>query len=579
VSRSPLRPVILACAFLLLAQAAAAQTPGPPLNLTATLNSNNTISLQWTPPATGGAPTGYVVQIGTTPGANDVLNEQIGNVTSYTTTITVPPGASYYVRVRALNSSGVSVASNELTITRTCISPTEPPSSVAWRPISGLSVQLSWVQSADVSDYRVEVGTTPGASDVAVFNVGGGSRTFVTVSLPAAGTYYARVRAVRSCGIGPPTEDLRLVTTGALASTTVVINEFGSFVELKNISTIPVDISFWRIHTTTGVDQVVTRVATIRQGTILAPGCTYLLAVAGSVSVAPDEPLASNIVDGVAVVRNDGFIVDAAGRANSFDIASPDTPYIEGQPLPARRDSVGIASFARVADQDTNNNANDFIALGTATPQNSTACSTPPPPPPPPPSATPQPPTNLTATTSGNVVALAWTAPPPASGGALLNYQLEAGFSPGAANAGVFDIGPNVTAIVFNGVPNGIYYVRVRAVNSAGVSGPSNEAVIVVCGVGCTPAPGAVTNLTFQVSGSNVLLNWTAPSSGPSPTGYVIEAGTAPGLANIGQFPTGSTAAFVIVGGVPPGTYYVRVRALNGSTLGPASNEVVITVP
>jgi hypothetical protein len=161
----------------------------------------------------------------------------------------------------------------------------------------------------------------------------------------------------------------------------------------------------------------------------------------------------------------------------------------------------------------------------------------------------------------------------------VLLYRLEAGTAPGAANAGLFDFGPTVTAVVVNGVPNATFYVRVRAVNAAGVSGPSNEVTVVVCGPGCTPPPGAVTNLAAQVSGDEVLLTWAAPSSGPAPDNYVVEAGTATGLANLAVLPTGSTATFVLVVDVPRGAYFVRVRAARGGALGPPSNEIVVIVP
>jgi hypothetical protein len=191
----------------------------------------------------------------------------------------------------------------------------------------------------------------------------------------------------------------------------------------------------------------------------------------------------------------------------------------------------------------------------------------------------PLPPSNLTATVSGNSVALAWIAPPTPSGGPVLLYRLEAGTAPGASNAGLFDLPPSMTLAVFSGVPNGTFHARIRAVNAAGVSLPSNEVTIVVCSVGCTVPPGAVTNLAAQVSGREVLLTWVAPSSGLAPDGHVVEAGTASGLANLGQFPTGSTATFVIVTNVPSGTYFVRVRATRGGALGPPSNEVVVIVP
>jgi len=87
-------------------------------------------------------------------------------------------------------------------------------------------------------------------------------------------------------------------------------------------------------------------------------------------------------------------------------------------------------------------------------------------------------------------------------------------------------------------------------------------------------APGAPTNLTSGVAGSSVTLNWTAPSEGPV-NGYQVEAGSAPGLANLAVVGASGTA---FGASAPAGTYYVRVRARNAAGLGAPSNEVVVVV-
>jgi predicted nicotinamide N-methyase len=73
-------------------------------------------------------------------------------------------------------------------------------------------------------------------------------------------------------------------------------------------------------------------------------------------------------------------------------------------------------------------------------------------------------------------------------------------------------------------------------------------------------------------------LSWLAPFFG-TPTSYILEAGTASGLVDIIVFNTGSTAVTISVSGVPSGTYYVRVRAVNALGTSVASNERIISVP
>jgi predicted phage tail protein len=118
-------------------------------------------------------------------------------------------------------------------------------------------------------------------------------------------------------------------------------------------------------------------------------------------------------------------------------------------------------------------------------------------------------------------------------------------------------------------VPPGTYYVRVRSANAVGVSGPSNE--ITVRGAG---APSQPTALSASNSASAVTLRWTAPS-GAAPTGYILEAGSAPGLANLAVVQLGAQTTYVAAA-PPPGTYYVRVRAVNARGTSAPSNEITV---
>jgi hypothetical protein len=87
-------------------------------------------------------------------------------------------------------------------------------------------------------------------------------------------------------------------------------------------------------------------------------------------------------------------------------------------------------------------------------------------------------------------------------------------------------------------------------------------------------APSAPTLNAPQVSGSTVTLTWTLPAGA---TAIRLEAGTAPGLSNAANTIIGATTTFT-TGGVPPGTYFVRVRAIDATGESAASNEITVIV-
>lgn len=92
--------------------------------------------------------------------------------------------------------------------------------------------------------------------------------------------------------------------------------------------------------------------------------------------------------------------------------------------------------------------------------------------------------------------------------------------------------------------------------------------------------PAAPAGLVHDISGATVTLAWQAglPAQGV-PTRYLLEAGSAPGLSDIfSGLDVGLQTSFA-ASGVPPGTYYVRVRAGNYSGLSAPSNEVAVVVP
>ena len=126
-------------------------------------------------------------------------------------------------------------------------------------------------------------------------------------------------------------------------------------------------------------------------------------------------------------------------------------------------------------------------------------------------------------------------------------------------------------------VPAGTYFVRIRANNSAGQSGPSNEFQVIVGTTTPCATLGAPTALSSAVNGSTVVLTWTTPA-GCAPTTYIIQAGSTPGASNLANFQTGSTATTFTAAGVGAGTYYVRVLSAIPGVLSAPSNEITVTV-
>jgi hypothetical protein len=177
-------------------------------------------------------------------------------------------------------------------------------------------------------------------------------------------------------------------------------------------------------------------------------------------------------------------------------------------------------------------------------------------------------PTGLDAAVAGQHVTLSWT--PPAGGPAPTGYRLEAGSAAGAADIAVLDTGP-APAFAVSQVPDGVYFVRVRARHGATAGPPSSDVQVVVAGC---PVPAPPASLMRGGSGNSVVLTWGAAAGA---LGYAVEAGSAPGLADLATLNAGTATSLTAV--APNGLYFVRVRGLNGCGLGPPSNEVPVQVP
>jgi predicted phage tail protein len=179
-------------------------------------------------------------------------------------------------------------------------------------------------------------------------------------------------------------------------------------------------------------------------------------------------------------------------------------------------------------------------------------------------------PSGITASFQNSTVVLGWAPPAGDPEDAPTGYAIEVGSAPGRYDLAAI---PTRDVTSFQAVaPPGIYFVRVRAANDLGGGGASQE-IVVRAGSG----PGAPTSLSALRQGALVELRWQAPSTGATlPGSYIVEVGTAPGLADRAVLRVANETRFATV--APAGVYYVRVRAVGADGVaGESSNEIVVT--
>ncbi len=178
-------------------------------------------------------------------------------------------------------------------------------------------------------------------------------------------------------------------------------------------------------------------------------------------------------------------------------------------------------------------------------------------------------PLDVAAAVSGETITVTWSAP---TSGGVSGYIVQAGSQAGASD--FFDGSVGMTNAVAAVVPAGTYFIRIRAFNAEGIGAASAEVIATVVP---QALPGDPQNVSAVASGSTITLTWAPPVTGGAASGYVVQAGSAPGAADFFNGPVGNVLA--VAATVPGGTYYIRVLAQNTSGLGLPSAETSVTVP
>jgi hypothetical protein len=217
--RSPLTALVLLAVFLgVVAGPATAQpaVPGAPANLQAAV-SGNTLSLTWTPPSTGGAPTGYTLVARTAASGPVLAAIPVGNVTSFAAT---GPNGVFVISMQASNASGAGPESSAVTVTLPTVPPAPGAPTGLVASAAGNTATFTWNPPSSggvVANYLLSAGVTPGfAVPLATLPLPGGSTSTVVPGVPA-GTYYIRVVAQNAGGTSAPTNEAVLTVAGPAA--------------------------------------------------------------------------------------------------------------------------------------------------------------------------------------------------------------------------------------------------------------------------------------------------------------------------------------------------------------------------
>jgi len=112
------------------------------------------------------------------------------------------PAGTYGIQIRGRNGSQVGPMSSLATITVGGSAPppscAPPPAPTVTASVSGATVSVSWTAVSGAAGYTVQVGRTPGATELVVQRPA--NQTSISQAVNVTGTFYVRVVALSPCG-------------------------------------------------------------------------------------------------------------------------------------------------------------------------------------------------------------------------------------------------------------------------------------------------------------------------------------------------------------------------------------------
>ncbi len=164
--------------------------PEAPTNLTV-FSGDGQITVGWSAVA---AATAYNIYWSTTPGVTTATGTQIADVTNPYTHTGLTNGTTYYAVVTAVNASGESVESAEVSAIPVAI-----PANVS-AAAGDAAVEISWDAAAGANSYSIYWSTSTGVTKGTGIEISGVTSPYAHTGLSNATTYYYVVTAANATG-------------------------------------------------------------------------------------------------------------------------------------------------------------------------------------------------------------------------------------------------------------------------------------------------------------------------------------------------------------------------------------------
>ena len=540
--------------------------PAAPSNLTAKAVSNTRINLAWQDKASAEAGFSIERKTGGSPGSPDVYMEvvKVGpNVTSYSDN-GLAANTAYFYRVTAFNFGGNSNYSNEANAT-TLPNPPANPETLTATTVSNKEIDLTWQDnSVDEDSFKIERKVGSAGKYKSIAALGANATKFSDKGLTPNTLYFYRVRTYNTGGYSAysneastatlpnaPAPPVRLKAT-AISQTQINLawadsagTEVGFKIERKTFGGIYTQIDSVGANTTsyqdTGLQQDTEyfyRLRTYNAGGQSVPS-NEARATTFPVPPATPSTLTATAVSGSQI---DLAWADSSNNEAGFKI---ERRTLQGNFVEIATTSANVTSFSNI---DLNAQTRYFYRVRAYNRGNHSSYSnvaeavTPIKPPPPP--------RDLLATTRINLqIDLEWFD----TSSSEDSFKIERKIGKMGVYVQIATVGKNAVSYSdINLQPLAQYFYRVRAVNSGGLSGYSNEAGAATL----IRPPMAPKNLTATtVSHNRIRLAWADSSN--NEIGFQIDRKISQG---------GTNSAYVTIVTLGPNAKSLVDSSLSGNT-------------